>query len=181
MCAVLGGELVGKVSRLPLCAGNKRKCPGGEGLRKEYRSGSWRVADDPLDFSSRGEPSWVTPLGLAELGFAGGSLHGVVAKVIMFSGCREPRDSDCRERRADLPPSLQRLNSQVFFILILINSPADALLLKALLGTAVVLTTIWVELVCDPKMFVLKAVKSRDHRFLRGLIGAALATRLALQ
>ncbi|GAA5985998.1 hypothetical protein JCM11641_004896 [Rhodosporidiobolus odoratus] len=33
-------------------------------------------------------------------------------------------------------------------------------------GTAVVLTTIWVELINDPKLFCLKLVKSRDHRAL---------------
>ncbi|ORY54147.1 hypothetical protein BCR35DRAFT_355931 [Leucosporidium creatinivorum] len=48
-------------------------------------------------------------------------------------------------------------------------------------GTAIVLTTVWVELICDPKLFVMKAVKTRDHRliacvglFLGGLFGAAL-------
>ncbi|GAA5986324.1 hypothetical protein JCM5350_002981 [Sporobolomyces pararoseus] len=48
-------------------------------------------------------------------------------------------------------------------------------------GTAVVLTTVWVELVCDPKLFAVKAVKSRDHRviavfsvFLGGMCSAAI-------
>lgn len=59
-----------------------------------------------------------------------------------------------------LPPK-QRINSQF--------------------GTAIVLTTVWVELVCDPKLFLMKSVKTRDHRliacvglFLGGLFGAAL-------
>ncbi|SGY76928.1 BQ5605_C005g03530 [Microbotryum silenes-dioicae] len=48
-------------------------------------------------------------------------------------------------------------------------------------GTSVVLTTIWVELVCDPKLFVFGGVKSRDHRamacasiFVGGLCAGAL-------
>ncbi|GAA6012805.1 hypothetical protein JCM10207_005366 [Rhodosporidiobolus poonsookiae] len=48
-------------------------------------------------------------------------------------------------------------------------------------GTAVVLTTIWVELVNDPKLFALKLVKSRDHRviavffvFLGGMCSAGI-------
>ncbi|GAA5953481.1 hypothetical protein JCM21900_005679 [Sporobolomyces salmonicolor] len=48
-------------------------------------------------------------------------------------------------------------------------------------GTAVVLTTIWVELVNEPKLFALKLVKSRDHRiigvfsvFLGGMCSAAI-------
>ncbi|CEQ39366.1 SPOSA6832_00891 [Sporobolomyces salmonicolor] len=48
-------------------------------------------------------------------------------------------------------------------------------------GTAVVLTTIWVELVNDPKLFALKLAKSRDHRiigvfsvFLGGMCSAAI-------
>ncbi|GAA5853209.1 hypothetical protein JCM8547_000243 [Rhodosporidiobolus lusitaniae] len=48
-------------------------------------------------------------------------------------------------------------------------------------GTAVVLTTIWVELVNDPKLFVPKLVKSRDHRliavfatFLGGMCSAGI-------
>ncbi|BGP19558.1 hypothetical protein JCM10213_000158 [Rhodosporidiobolus nylandii] len=48
-------------------------------------------------------------------------------------------------------------------------------------GTAVVLTTIWVELVNDPKLFALKMVKSRDHRlaavffvFLGGMCSAGI-------
>ena len=46
----------------------------------------------------------------------------------------------------DSTPPSQRLNSQF--------------------GTAVVLTTVWVELVNDPKLFALKLVKTRDHRLL---------------
>lgn len=38
--------------------------------------------------------------------------------------------------------------------------------LNSQFGTAVVLTTIWVELVNDPKLLALKLVKSRDHRLL---------------
>ncbi|KWU41830.1 hypothetical protein RHOSPDRAFT_22260, partial [Rhodotorula sp. JG-1b] len=38
--------------------------------------------------------------------------------------------------------------------------------LNSQFGTAVVLTTVWVELVNDPKLFALKLVKSRDHRLL---------------
>ncbi|GAA5870976.1 hypothetical protein JCM1840_002743 [Sporobolomyces johnsonii] len=48
-------------------------------------------------------------------------------------------------------------------------------------GTAVVLTTIWVELVNDPKLFALKLAKSRDHRiiavfsvFLGGMCSAGI-------
>ncbi|SCV69462.1 BQ2448_2482 [Microbotryum intermedium] len=48
-------------------------------------------------------------------------------------------------------------------------------------GTSVVLTTIWVELVCDPNLFVFGGVKSRDHRaiacssiFIGGLCAGAL-------
>ena len=49
-------------------------------------------------------------------------------------------------------------------------------------GTAVVLTTIWVELVNDPKLVSWRLVKSRDHRvlsivaaFVGGLWAAAMA------
>ncbi|POY75999.1 hypothetical protein BMF94_1085 [Rhodotorula taiwanensis] len=38
--------------------------------------------------------------------------------------------------------------------------------LNSQFGTSVVLTTVWVELVNDPKLFALKLVKSRDHRLL---------------
>ncbi|KAM0751261.1 hypothetical protein T439DRAFT_301192 [Meredithblackwellia eburnea MCA 4105] len=48
-------------------------------------------------------------------------------------------------------------------------------------ATCVVLTTIWVELINDPKLFVAKHVKSRDHKagavlmlFIGGIIGRAL-------
>ncbi|KAM0791041.1 hypothetical protein ACM66B_004337 [Microbotryomycetes sp. NB124-2] len=54
--------------------------------------------------------------------------------------------------------------------------------IKSEFGTSVVLTTVWVELVTDPRLFSLKHVKTRDHRvvaiaglFLGGLFGAALA------
>ncbi|KAI5481930.1 hypothetical protein MNV49_000207 [Pseudohyphozyma bogoriensis] len=85
---------------------------------------------------SRGEPSWITPLGLAALGFASASLgiQGIIGK---------------------------RLNTQF--------------------ATALVLTTIWVELINDPLLFARKHVKSRDHKafgifacFLGGLLGRAL-------
>jgi len=33
-------------------------------------------------------------------------------------------------------------------------------------GTTIVLTTIWVELTTDPKLFVAKRVKTRDHKIL---------------
>ncbi|KAK4052588.1 hypothetical protein OIO90_004216 [Microbotryomycetes sp. JL221] len=53
--------------------------------------------------------------------------------------------------------------------------------IKSEFGTSVVLTTVFVELVTDPKLFSLKPVKTRDHRvlaivglFLGGLFGAAL-------
>lgn len=44
------------------------------------------------------------------------------------------------------------------------NAPSQRL--NSQFGTAVVLTTVWVELVNDPKLFALKLVKTRDHRLL---------------
>lgn len=53
--------------------------------------------------------------------------------------------------------------------------------LNTAFGVSLVLTTVWVELVNDPKLFVAKYVKSRDHRifavffaFLGGLCSAGI-------
>ena len=53
--------------------------------------------------------------------------------------------------------------------------------IKSEFGTSVVLTTVWVELVCDPSLLKLRPVRTRDHRVIAiaglvigGLFGAAL-------
>ncbi|GEM10707.1 hypothetical protein Rt10032_c12g4724 [Rhodotorula toruloides] len=105
----------------------------------------------------RTNASWRNAKGMAALGFASASLglQGIVAK---------------------------RLNSTSSYSFRFIQ-PLTALVsdLAANFATSVVLTTVWVELVNDPKLFVAKYVKSRDHRimavfftFLGGMCSAGI-------
>ncbi|GAA5881807.1 hypothetical protein JCM16303_006461 [Sporobolomyces ruberrimus] len=92
----------------------------------------------------RTEAGWQDALGMAALGFASASLGLQVRTILGLS----------------TPFSLSLSPDHFLFF------DVKGYRLEAQFGTAVVLTTVYVELINDPKLFIPKLVKSRDHRLM---------------